>query len=200
MAQSSDYTPVTIYRSETAGALPAAANLNVGELAVNVADAALYTKDSSENIIQLSSGAGIVEAFSDLDTEVSNLVDDTNSATYSSVTTLITNELETSLRPTITFNSDTGYTLAASAESSVILFTSASAVTVTVPTNANVTIPVGYIVHLHQNGTGTVSVTGQSGVTIQASEQQQTRTQYSSISLIKVNTNAWIMIGDMALA
>jgi len=56
MAQSSSYTPVTIYRSETAGTLPAASKLNVGELALNITDRKLYTKDSEGNVVEITNG------------------------------------------------------------------------------------------------------------------------------------------------
>ena len=51
MAQTG-YTPIQLYRTTTAAAVPVAGNLNPGELAINTNDGRLYFKDSS-NVVQL---------------------------------------------------------------------------------------------------------------------------------------------------
>jgi hypothetical protein len=51
MAQTG-YTPIQLYRTTTAAAVPVAGNLNAGELAINTNDGKLYYKDSS-NVVQL---------------------------------------------------------------------------------------------------------------------------------------------------
>jgi len=56
MAQSG-YTPIQIYYSTTASAVPSAGNLTDGELAINTADGKLYYKDSGGNV-QVIAGAG----------------------------------------------------------------------------------------------------------------------------------------------
>jgi len=56
MAQSG-YTPIQTYYSTTAGNVPLAANLLVGELAVNVADKLLYVKNNSGVVVGISGGA-----------------------------------------------------------------------------------------------------------------------------------------------
>jgi hypothetical protein len=52
---------IKIKRSETAGSVPAAGDLQTHELAMNVSDRTLYTKNSSGQIVTMSS-AGITEA------------------------------------------------------------------------------------------------------------------------------------------
>lgn len=54
MAQTG-YTPIQLYRSTTASAVPSAANLNPGELAINIndADMALYAENASGTVISL---------------------------------------------------------------------------------------------------------------------------------------------------
>ena len=52
---------IKIKRSETAGSVPAAGDLQTHELAMNVSDRTIYTKDSSGQIVTMSS-AGITEA------------------------------------------------------------------------------------------------------------------------------------------
>jgi hypothetical protein len=46
------YTPIQLYRSTTASAVPSAANLNPGELAINIndADMALYAENASGTV------------------------------------------------------------------------------------------------------------------------------------------------------
>tara|TARA_B110000211_G_scaffold92292_1_gene107579 strand:- start:20 stop:220 length:201 start_codon:yes stop_codon:yes gene_type:complete len=52
---------IKIKRSETAGSVPAAGDLQTHELAMNVSDKTIYTKNSSGQIVTMSS-AGITEA------------------------------------------------------------------------------------------------------------------------------------------
>jgi hypothetical protein len=57
MAQSG-FTPISIYYSATASAVPLAANLVAGELALNTLDGKLYYKNSSNVVTLLASTAG----------------------------------------------------------------------------------------------------------------------------------------------
>lgn len=50
------YTPIQIYYSATAGAVPLAANLKVGELAINVTDKLLFTKNNSNTVVGITGG------------------------------------------------------------------------------------------------------------------------------------------------
>lgn len=52
---------IKIKRSETAGSVPQTSDLQTHELAMNVSDKTIYTKNSSGEIVTLSS-AGISEA------------------------------------------------------------------------------------------------------------------------------------------
>jgi hypothetical protein len=53
-------TPILIYNSATASQVPLAANLSQGELAINVTDKKLYSKDSGGNVILIASSGGDV--------------------------------------------------------------------------------------------------------------------------------------------
>jgi hypothetical protein len=59
MAQTG-FTPIVTYNTATATTIPSAANLAQGELAVNVTDKKLYTKDSGGNVVLLASSGGDV--------------------------------------------------------------------------------------------------------------------------------------------
>jgi hypothetical protein len=50
----SDFKVVRIKRSSTAGSVPTASQLLTGELAVNLADAKLYTKNEAGDVILLN--------------------------------------------------------------------------------------------------------------------------------------------------
>jgi hypothetical protein len=55
------FTPIVLYHSTTPSNVPSAANLRVGELAVNIADRKIFTKDASGNVVEIvgpSSGGG----------------------------------------------------------------------------------------------------------------------------------------------
>jgi|TARA_B100000902_G_scaffold399891_1_gene473387 hypothetical protein len=52
---------IKIKRSETAGSVPQASDLQTHELAMNVSDKTIYTKNSSGQIVTMSS-AGITES------------------------------------------------------------------------------------------------------------------------------------------
>lgn len=49
---------IKIKRSETPGLVPSAGSLAVGELAINLADQKIYSKDSGGNVIELSPAGG----------------------------------------------------------------------------------------------------------------------------------------------
>ena len=52
------YTPIQLYYSTTASAVPTAGNLASGELALNIADMKLYAKNSSNVVTLLASASG----------------------------------------------------------------------------------------------------------------------------------------------
>jgi hypothetical protein len=55
MAQAG-YTPIQLYHSTVTGAVPSAANLLVGEAAINVTDRLIYTKDAGGNVVAVGGG------------------------------------------------------------------------------------------------------------------------------------------------
>ena len=77
MAQSG-YTPILIYSSTTASAVPTNTNLSQGELAINVIDGKLYYKDNSSVVQLLASKAAASGIFS---TVTTSLINSTSSLT-----------------------------------------------------------------------------------------------------------------------
>jgi hypothetical protein len=102
--------------------------------------------------------------------------------------------------PTFIANPQTGttYTLAlADASSKLVELSNTSSITVTVPVNSSVAFPVGSQIVLLQTNTGQVTVVGAGGVTINANPGLKLRAQWSSATLIKRDTNTWVLIGDV---
>lgn len=92
----------------------------------------------------------------------------------------------------------TSYTLVADDAFKIVTMTNASASTLTVPPNSSVAFPVGTQIIVTQQGAGQVTLTEGSGVTINAPDSTLTlRVQYSSVSLIKMDTNEWLAAGDL---
>jgi len=71
--------------------------------------------------------------------------------------------------------------------------------TVTVPTNASVAWPIGSQIHIIQYGAGKTQVIPQNNtVTIYATPGTYLRAQYSSATLLKCETNVWLLMGDLS--
>jgi hypothetical protein len=111
------------------------------------------------------------------------------------------NAFEAGLNETIPLNAQTGttYTLAAGDAGELVTLANASAITLTVPTNASVPFAIGTQITITRAGSGSLTVAGDTGVTVNSADSfLKLRTQWSSGTLIKVNTNSWILIGDLS--
>jgi hypothetical protein len=111
------------------------------------------------------------------------------------------NAFEAGLNETIPLNTQTGttYTLAAGDAGELVTLSNASAITLTVPTNATVPFAIGTQITITQAGAGQVTVAGAVGVTVNSSDNfLKLRVQWSAATLVKTNTNSWILIGDIS--
>ena len=71
--------------------------------------------------------------------------------------------------------------------------------TVFVPINSDVPFSTKTEIHLLQTGTGQITVTaGTTGVTVNATPGLKTRAQWSMATLIKLDTNSWVLVGDLS--
>jgi hypothetical protein len=103
-------------------------------------------------------------------------------------------------------NAQTGttYTITLGDHGKYITASNASAITVSIPTNATAAIPVGASIDLIQIGAGQVTVQAASSGTTTiystgaASAAPKTRVQYSAMTLKKIATDTWHVIGDIA--
>lgn len=100
---------------------------------------------------------------------------------------------------TIVNQTSSSYTLVLTDKNKFIKMDVATANTVTIPTNASVAFPVGSQIHIIQYGIGKTQVIPVSGtVTIYATPGQFLRAQYSSATLLKCDTNIWMLMGDLS--
>ena len=109
------------------------------------------------------------------------------------------NAFEAGLNETIPLNTQTGttYTLVAGDAGDLVTLNNASAIALTVPLNSSVAFATGTQITIAQAGAGKVTVAGAVGVTVNgAGGLLSLRTQWSAGTLIKIDTNSWILIGD----
>ena len=91
------------------------------------------------------------------------------------------------------------YTLALTDNNKFIKMNTLNVNTVIVPTNASVAFPIGSQINIVQYGSGKTQVIPVSGtVTIYATPGSYLRAQYSSATLVKFETNVWLLIGDLS--
>lgn len=83
------------------------------------------------------------------------------------------------------------------ADNILILFNNSSSMTATIPANSSVAFPTGCQIQILRIGGSTVQVVGDTGVTVRTTDGSYIRTQYSSATLLKINTDEWVLIGDV---
>jgi hypothetical protein len=90
------------------------------------------------------------------------------------------------------------YTLTSLTErDSLIEVNSTSPVTITIPTNEAVAYPIGTTLDILGVDTGLITIAGDTGVTVNATPGLKLRTQWSSCTLFKRDTNSWVVYGDL---
>jgi hypothetical protein len=95
-------------------------------------------------------------------------------------------------------NKTESYTLSSLSErDSMIEVASSSGTTITIPTNSAVAFPIGASIDICQTSTGQVTIAGDSGVTVNSTPGLKLRTQWSTATLFKRDTNTWLVYGDL---
>ena len=90
------------------------------------------------------------------------------------------------------------------ANNELITASNASAQTYSIPTNASVAFPIGCQINIIQIGAGQVTIQAVTSGTTSVLSTGATaaapklRAQYSAATLVKVGTDAWYVIGDIA--
>lgn len=91
------------------------------------------------------------------------------------------------------------YTLQLGDAGKLIIVNSASDRTVSIPLNSSVPFAIGQRVDIVRYGLGNVSIFNPDGVILHSVESKSTlNNQYSAATLIKTDTDTWLLIGDLA--
>jgi hypothetical protein len=100
--------------------------------------------------------------------------------------------------PVSTKTGTANYTLQLSDSHSVILLNTTASMSVVVPTNAAVAFEIGTQINVTRLGGTDVSVSPASGVTIRSSGSRYALSQqYATATLIKIDTDTWLLAGDL---
>lgn len=100
------------------------------------------------------------------------------------------------VNPVVINDATTTRTLSLTESNAMVVFSNAGAITVTVPPNASVAIPIGYLCGVMQNGAGVITVVGGAGVTVTSSRSLITSGTGSSLTMMKIATDEWLLVGD----
>jgi hypothetical protein len=92
----------------------------------------------------------------------------------------------------------TGYTLVLADAGKLVTVSATTGVNVVIPAIASVAFPTGVHVDLLRLGTGPVSVTGATGVTVNASPSTSLRATYSAATCIHYEHDKWVVVGDLS--
>ncbi len=90
------------------------------------------------------------------------------------------------------------YTLVLADKAKVVEMSVGSANNLTVPTNSSVAFPTGTQIHIVQTGSGQTTVVAAGGVTINSATTLKLRARWSAATLIKRDTDTWVLVGDLA--
>ena len=116
----------------------------------------------------------------------------------------LTNKTLTAPVINLSLNAQTGttYTFVLADNGKLVTASNASAQTYTIPLNSSVAYATGAQINIIQIGAGQVTIQGTGGVTVASTGATATapklRAQYSSATLIKVATDTWYVVGDIA--
>jgi len=91
----------------------------------------------------------------------------------------------------------TAYTLVAADRGKIVTMNNAAAQTVTVPPNSSVAYATGTQIQVSGLGAGEVTMAAGTGVTLRYTPGLKLRAQYSSVTCVKIDTDEWLLIGDL---
>ena len=128
---------------------------------------------------------------------VSSIVVKTTDTGTVTDTMLATGVARAAFRSTLNPQTGTSYTLELTDLAKLITLSNTSAITLTIPLESSVAFAIGDRIDILQSNTGQVTIAGAGGVTVNATPGLKLRARWSSATLIKLDTNSWVVIGDM---
>jgi hypothetical protein len=100
-------------------------------------------------------------------------------------------------RSEVNVQTGTNYNLILSDLGKLITMDNSSPMTVTVPLDSSQAFTIGDKIDILRKGSGSLTITQEAGVTVNATPGKMLRSQWSSATLIKLDTNMWVAIGDL---
>jgi hypothetical protein len=91
----------------------------------------------------------------------------------------------------------TSYTLVLSDLAKLVTMDNGSTMTLTVPANANVSFQVGDRIDILRKGAGELTLAPGGGVSINGTPGLKLRAQWSAATLVKLDTDTWVAVGDL---
>lgn len=101
----------------------------------------------------------------------------------------------------IALNAQTGttYTTVLADDGKLITCDNASAIALTIPPNSTAAYGIGTQINIMQLGAGVVTITAGAGVTLRsAGSKLKTNGQYAVATCCKIDTDTWVVIGNLA--
>jgi len=101
----------------------------------------------------------------------------------------------------VAINAQTGtsYTAVLGDDGKLVTCDNGSAITFTVPPNSSVAFGIGTQINIMQLGAGQVTITAGAGVTFRsAGTKVKTNGQYSVATCVKIATDTWVLVGNLA--
>lgn len=95
-------------------------------------------------------------------------------------------------------NYTTSYTISLSDVNSIITINSSSAATLYIPANSTVPLPIGSKLDVIQLGAGQITVDGNGYDLSSSTGYMKTAKQHAVITLYKINSNEWVLAGDLS--
>jgi hypothetical protein len=129
--------------------------------------------------------------------EVSSIVVKTTDTAVVTETMLATGVARSGFRSTLNAQTGTSYTLVLTDLAKLVTLSNTSAITLTIPLESSVAFLIGDRIDILQTNTGQVTIVGAAGVTVNATPGLKLRSRWSSATLVKLDTNSWVIIGDM---
>jgi hypothetical protein len=122
------------------------------------------------------------------------------SFTYAQLNTAVSDADVEKMGTRQTINTQTADYVAALVDAGALVkMNAAGANTFTVPANATVAFPTGSWIDVAQYGAGVTTITAAVGVTIRSRDGKiATAGQYAGCTVIKIDTNEWMLFGDLA--
>lgn len=149
--------------------------------------ATLTNKTLTSPVISTITNTGTLTLPTSTDTLVGRATSDT-----------LTNKTLTDAKINIATNARTAsYTLVLTDSSKIVEMLASTANTLTVPLNSTEAFVVGTQIVILQTGVGQTTIAGAVGVTINGTPGLKLREQWSSVTLIKRDTNTWVALGDL---